>query len=282
MQSLWSRSLGRVSAGTAFLICALWISICAAAPEFIWRGLEIFLSHPSWANLLSVLLIALILVFFIEPIMERIRDRLGPRGQPATAGANSRGVLFSVGVSLAFALTSVSLHEAMLAFVSDQGVSSAGTVTGLNAGIRLTAAWAIVPFCVALAWQGARHRWFVMPTGLIGAASPFIAGLLFDWDIKTIVATAIPCLLIQFLGYRRLTGFPDDGAFARCAPVVAGVAAAWLLAALIFDAVATALHADWPRLYSLHDLLVDARFYLGWALGLVLAPFPSDRKQGAA
>src|ERR1700691_719423 len=63
------------------LAAALWIAICGAAPEFIWRGLRIALAHPSWTELFSALLIGLILAFFVAPIMERMRDLVRPSPQ---------------------------------------------------------------------------------------------------------------------------------------------------------------------------------------------------------
>jgi len=43
------------------LICAFWVSICAAAPEFIWQGLLLALDHVDTAELLGALLIGLVL-----------------------------------------------------------------------------------------------------------------------------------------------------------------------------------------------------------------------------
>jgi hypothetical protein len=54
------------------LALALWIAICAAAPESIWQGRWIVAAHLSRADLLSVL-IGLVLAFFVEPLMERAR-----------------------------------------------------------------------------------------------------------------------------------------------------------------------------------------------------------------
>ena len=57
------------SIAAAALVSALWIATCAVAPEFIWQGLKIFIGHATGADLLSALLIALIFVFFIEPVL---------------------------------------------------------------------------------------------------------------------------------------------------------------------------------------------------------------------
>ena len=135
-------------AGSSALVSALWIAICAGAPEFIWRGLRIALKHLNSTALLSALLIGVVLAFFVEPILDRLRDLLRVSRHKEPAHSGSRSLLYSAGVSLAFALVSVSLHEAMSAFVSNGDA-------GLNAGLALAAEWAIVPFCIAVAWQGA-------------------------------------------------------------------------------------------------------------------------------
>lgn len=272
-----------LSSGISALVAALWISTCAAAPEFIWRGLRIFLRHPSPETIASMLLIAIVLVFFVEPVLERVRDVLGSSGHhhgPADHGPPS--LLFNASVGLAFALTSICLHEAMSAFVSGHNADGSEEHSGLRAGIALTIAWAIVPFSIAIAWQGARNRWLAVPTGIVGAFSAALAGWVFNWGPQTIIATTVPCLLIQYFGYRQVRLQPMHRAFARCARVVALSAVVWLLVAFLVDALFSALGVGWLRLYDLPDELVDFRFYAGWAIGLLLAPFPAAREHRTA
>jgi hypothetical protein len=123
------RVLPALLAGSSALLSALWIAICAGAPEFIWRGLRIALKHLNSTALLSALLIGVVLAFFVEPIMDRPRDLLRASRHKEPAHSGSRGILYSVGVSLAFALVSVSLHEAMSALVSNGDV---GPTAGLD------------------------------------------------------------------------------------------------------------------------------------------------------
>jgi len=254
--------------GATALICSLWISICAAAPEFIWQGIKIALAHPSWADFLAALLIGLILAFFIDPIMDRLRDLL--RRQPRQDGRDGRrGALFTAFVSMAFALASVSLHDAMTEFVSAKDDPS-GEV-GLIAGILLTTAWAMVPFFIALAWQSANNRWLAPPFGVLAAASPCVAGWLFSWSLQSTILTLAPCLLILYFGYRRAVKTPSELALARCAPIVAAVAAGWLVSTWLVDFGLARFGAAF-RLYSSVDFWIDARFYLGWTLGLFVAP----------
>jgi len=50
----------------------------------------------------------------------------------------------------------------------------------------------------------------------------------------------------------------------------------WFIFALLFDLALDAYRIALVRLYTANDLWVDVRFYLGWILGLMLAPFPYD------
>ena len=266
-------------AGTSALAASLRVAICGAAPEFIWQGLRIALAHPSWTEFFSALLIGLILAFFVEPAMERIRDQLRPARHHEGGDGEPRKVVFTASLSLAFALASVCLHDAITAFVSGRG-SDVGANSALAAGIMLVTEWAFVPFAVTLAWLCVWQRWLRVPMGVIGAASPWLAGLLFDWSTHDVITTAIPCAVILCLGYRMLLRKPGEHAFARCARLVALVAAIWLAIALLLDAVFTLSHADHREIYDAPEFWTDVRFYVGWALGLMLAPWPYHR--GAA
>ena len=259
-------------AGASVLITSLWIAICAAAPEFIWQGLRIAFEHPSWADVLSALLIGLILAFFVEPATERVRYLLHFVGENRDVVEHRpRNVFFTACLSLAFALTSVGLHDAMSAFLSGHG-ENAAEGTGLVAGISLTTEWAFIPFTIMLAWQSAPVRWLAVPTGIIALASPGISGWLFGWSAQTIIATMIPCTLILALGYRSVTKPPHEHGFARCARIVALVGVIWLASALLIDALLGLAHLNPLKFYSASGFFGDMRFYFGWTLGLLLAP----------
>jgi hypothetical protein len=251
------------------IISALWIAICAASPEFIWQGLRVGLGHFTRTDLLSALLLGLILAFFVEPLIRRTGDLLGTAAD--RAARESRNPLFAVGLSLGFALVSVCVHDAMTTFVSGRGTGNTGG-SGLAAAIALTTAWSIVPFAITLAWLSVDSRWLRVPMGIIGGASAGIAGLLFSWSGPEVVSTTIPCLVILGLGYRQVIHRSKQRAFARCAPIVALVGAGWLTIALLLDTFLT----DQAKLYTAAEFWVDLRFYLGWALGLTLAPLPSS------
>jgi hypothetical protein len=113
----------------------------------------------------------------------------------------------------------------------------------------------------------------ILGPALCHGAAGASAGWLFSWSVREAITTIIPCLLILGLGYRRVIGPPEEPALGRCARVVAFVGAGWLIGARLVD-----LFLDnRARVYATPEFWVDARFYLGWTLGLLLAPSPSTR-----
>jgi hypothetical protein len=178
--------------------------------------------------------------------------------------------LFAAGLALAFALTSISLHEAMTAFVSARGSGD----TGLAAGTELTISWALVPFTITIAWFSVRPPWLAVPTALIAVASSWFTAWLFKWPVQSAIATMIPSVVILGLGYRQVLRSPDPRFLARCARGVALVGTTWLIVAMLFDATMRAFHLDQLELYDAPSFWMDARYYIGWAVGLALVPPP--------
>ena len=261
------------AAGSA-VIAAIGVAICAGAPEFIWQGLEIVASHLGPGNLVSAALIALILVFFVEPILERLRGWLsGHPHDPSHDGP--RHLLIAAGIGLLIAFTSVGLHDAMSAFATP-GDQFAGE-SGLDRAVNITISWGLVPFTITLAWLAANRRALAIVLGIIAAASSFFAAWYFAWGVTTAITTAVPCLAIQFLGYRQTTASWSDATLAPYAPMLAIVAVIWLVFAPIFDAVVLLLHAPSLSLYDAQSYFIDVRFYFGWFLGLLLTPSPAVR-----
>ncbi len=256
------------------LTSGLWIAICAAAPEFIWQGLLIVQDHLSWADLLTALLMGLILAFFVEPLLERVRDRVHPPPHAQAPHGRPRNAVYTAGLSLAFALVSVCLHDAIAAFVTARNTQHADAGSSLVAGITLATSWAIVPFAVTLAWLSVRQRLLRVPVGVVAAASPGATWWLFDWPLETVLTSLVPSLLILGLGYRQMRRRPDSGAFRRCANDVAGVAAAWLAMAVIVTTLLATFRVSRFELYDPASFWMDVRFYIGWSLGLMLAPSP--------
>lgn len=262
-----------VAAGSA-VIFALWVAVCAAAPEYIWQGLAIAFSHPSLDDALAALLLGLILAFFVEPLTERARHLLHRRSVSETHQAEPTSIFFTVCLSLAFAVASVCLHDAMSAFISGRNAGPAGSHSALVAGLSITIGWAIVPLAVTAAWLAAQNRWLAVPLGLLAAASPYVAGWTFSWATQGIISTAIPCILILALGYRRILAEQRPFDPSQFAQIIAFVAVAWLLVAVLIDAALGLFHVEFRLYDSASWYWTDLRFYFGWCLGLLLAPAP--------
>jgi hypothetical protein len=279
--SVLARGAGATLAGITALLSALSVAICAAAPELVWQGLLLISRQITRVDLLSALLIGLVLAFLVDPLMEHVRHLLS-RQRLNEAGVNTqRNPLFATCIGIAFAFVSVCLHNALSSFVSGSGSHAASDFTMLEAAIKLTAAWAFVPFFVALAWIGARCWWARIPLGVIAAASPLFAGWAFSWAWQTMLITFVPCLAILLLGYRLSLVAPRQLGFVPCVRSVALVAPAWLLAIVLIDCVLYAFSVDPFGVRGFLDFWTDARFYLGWALGLSLTPFPFDPDRAA-
>jgi hypothetical protein len=261
-----------VSAGSAAIISAVAVATCSAAPEFIWQGFKVVAAHFSLATIVSALLVALILVFFVEPILEHLRLWLG--GDSSAGHGRRRHLVIATLVGIFIALMSVGLHDAMSAFTAGEGHEGRA---GFEEALIVTLAWGAVPFAVTLAWQtAAGSRLLAVLVGIAAAASSFAAGWYFDWGLTSTLTTAIPCLAIQFFGY-RIAVRGDGSGFARYAPTLATVAIVWLVFAVLFDIAVAAAHAGWLTLYDGPDYAIDVRFYIGWFLGLILTRPPADR-----
>jgi len=229
-----------VLAGIAALIAAVWISICAAAPEFIWEGFRLALGHVSRTDLLAALLIGLVLAFFVEPVMEHARLLLARLQHPQHVDHRQHDALFAAGLALAFALTSICLHEAMTAYISARGSRDAG----LAAGVELTISWAIVPFATTIAWLAVRPLWLAVTVGIFAAASSCLTTWLYSWPVQSAISTTIPSVIILGLGYRHILRSPRQRVLVRCARSVALVGTIWLIVAVLFDTTMGLFHLD--------------------------------------
>lgn len=252
------------------VVLAGWVAICAAGPEFIWRGFRLALGHLSTADLYAALMIGAVLAFFIEPLLERLRGWLHH-----TPPHGPRNVLFTAAMAFAFALTAVCLHEALTAFVKalPAGAPTEPAEIGLRASIALAMSWAMVPFAVTLAWLGARETWRAAVLVPLAAISPALTGWLFDWTARDTLTTLLPCSVILGLGLPLMRRLPVATALDRAAGMVAAVASVWLVLAATIEALLGAAGIPW-RIYEPGEFWIDMRFYLGWTLGLLLVPSP--------
>jgi hypothetical protein len=125
-----------------------------------------------------------------------------------------------------------------------------------------------------LAWltvgQGAL-RWL---TAALAAASPGIAALVFSWHLADWITAELPALCILALGYRYWSGGPVSRFFRRAVMALVWICPIWLVCALLVSWLGHRLGLTWAQLYTPTEAWIDARFYLGWAIGLLLAPVP--------
>jgi hypothetical protein len=267
--------------GVSAMIASLWVAICSAAPEFIWQGVQIAFSEPVWTWLPSALLVGMILAFFVEPMMQYLRGYLVDRARYRRVRKRTPNALFAASLAFAFAIVSICLHDALIAFVSAGNGGHSDKSAGLLAAFTLVVAWAIGPFAVTIAWLGARSRWLAIPLGIAAVAAPLVAEWLLRWPTVSLINTAVPSLAILGLGYRQ--NIPENPA--RGARLVLAVGAVWLATSLLIQATAKVLHFQSGQFYDAPSFWIDVRFYIGWALGLLLAPevnFDPLKKSGSA
>jgi hypothetical protein len=251
----------RLHAVSSVLSASLWIAICAASPEIIWQGFWASIHHFSRADLLSALLIGLVLAFFIEPVLEAIRRLIG-RGP--TEDRETHSPIFMVCLSMAFALMSVYLHDALATFVAGHEPD-----TGIEVAVTLTIGWAVVPLLVTASWMSRGQPFLAISIGALAILSPFLFSWLFSWSLASAIYTAIPALFIVLFGY---SSRPGHLAFTSSAFKLSVIAAIWLALAAATDKV--------THLYTVEELWVDLRFYAGWVVGLLLAPYPYRKPKG--
>jgi hypothetical protein len=260
----------------AVVVSSTWIAICAGAPEFIWGGFLLAYGHTNATDIVGAVLVGLILAFFVEPLVQGVRDLVHRGDRTYVAHRPASNVFFAASLAFAFALAAVCIHDSIVAFVSTR-LHPVGPEAALDAGIQLTLGWALVPFAISLAWFAARAAWPARILSAVAAASPVLAGLYFGWSLQSILTTAIPCAIILGFGFRTLflEGSYDLRACARTVALIGGI---WLIGAGLFDAILALFGGDKLFLYSTDGYWVDARFYLGWSLGLLLAPSPFENR----
>jgi hypothetical protein len=245
---------------------AFWVSICAAAPEFIWQGLMLLTGHFTRQNVYAIFLLGLILTVFVEPILERAKE-----GKWRPQHRRTRSLLLTAPLAFVFGLVAVGLHECMTAFLAADGHTP-----DIGRGTGLILEWATIPLGVNLAWFSARYEGRLRHLAA-AVAVLWIAGVgwFYDWPMRDIVMTLLPCLALVLLGQRYVAREWNDNTFLHLAWTMAAFITAWLLVTLGVQAVLTRLGVTAFQLFYPGDLGEDVRFYLGWVIGLVIAPSPT-------
>jgi hypothetical protein len=257
--------LRRASNGFFF---ALWVAVCAAAPEFLWQGLVSLVGHFSLTDAAAALLIGAILAFFVDPVLERVRAL----GEDATHRRPDKSPAFAACEALSFAVVAVCVHEAITVYVA---ASHSNEQAGANLAKAVAQAlqWAAMPFFITIAWLAARGpRWTAWPAALLSVVIGYLCGLAFEWGARVIATTLIPSVLILIAGSVVVRDQWDPSTFRRCARATAVVSATWLVLTGVLQVALWLAHVQSFRIYTNAEFWSDLRFYIGWVTGLLVAP----------
>lgn len=261
----WKPAMPRAHVLNGFFF-ALWIAVCAASPEFLWQGFISLSHHFTWASAAAALLIGAILAFFVEPIVEGLRDLKSPDLHEHKSPA------FAACTSLSFAVVAVCVHEAITGYV-DAGHTNVQADQNLVYALSQALQWAVIPFAITVAWLGARSKlWITLPLTIMAVLVIFLTGRCFEWSTRDIMTTAIPCMVILAGGYVSVRRRWDRLTFRRCARVTAFMALGWLAVSGMLQVGLSVGHIGTFKVYEWTEFGVDFRFYVGWVLGLIVAP----------
>jgi hypothetical protein len=272
--------------GLEYAAFTLWVSVCAFAPELIWQGFLLLRGHFGLAQAASALFIGVLFAFFVEPLMERLK---AGRWELPEEHAHGRGVLLATLVSVAFGFLVVCLHEAIATYVGaahgghDNHAGNVDKLAGLSDALDEAMQWASIPAAVTACWfvAGTRPR-LAIPATVLACAWIVAAGILYDWGWQVVTTSAIPCCLLTILGTRKVLQRWNSGTIPSLARLTARVTLTWLILAPAADWMVTWLGGPSLDFYSAAAVGDDLRFYLGWCLGLFVAPNPVPDEAPAA
>ena len=272
----YSKSHEAVSVANLFISLgfAIWVSVCAAAPEFIWQGMLELLHHFSRQTAYSIVLIGLILTVFVEPILAWARD-----GQWQPQHRSTQSLLFTAPIAFVFGLAAVGLHECMTAYLGAPGDDPAPRREAMARGANLILEWACIPLAVTMAWFSARLRGGIpYLAGACAAVWVIGAGLFYNWPLPGIAITSIPCIALIPMGQAYVARHWDEHTFRNLAIGLAAFSVFWLAMTSLVQAAMAKIGIAEIYFYAPGDLSENFRFYLGWAVGLTLAPNPVSTK----
>ncbi|SAK44851.1 hypothetical protein AWB81_00328 [Caballeronia arationis] len=256
-------SLSRISNGFFF---ALWVAVCSAAPEFIWQGMLSVFGHFTLRDAAAALLIGLILAFFVEPLIERLRT------MSLTPAHASKSPAFAACTAIGFAVAAVCVHEAITVSIAASHTNEQAAVNLQNA-VSQALEWAGTPFAITVAWLSARSRsWIAWSVAVAAALVAVLSGVVFEWGTLVILTSALPGILILAAGMFAVRETWDHHTFRRCARVTAVTAIVWLVVTGALQAGLSLAHVQRFEVYDLSEYWIDFRFYLGWVVGLLVAP----------
>jgi hypothetical protein len=257
--------LRRASNGFFF---ALWVAVCAAAPEFLWQGVISLLGHFSFTDAAAALLIGAILAFFVDPVLERVRAL----GSDSAHRRAEKSPAFAACEALSFAVVAVCVHESITVYVAASH-SNAQASDNLAKAVAQALQWAALPFVIAIAWLAARGpRVMAGTAAVLAIIVGYVCGVVFEWEARVLVTSLIPAALILTAGCFIVREQWDPSTFRRCARATGVIALTWLVVTGALQTVLWLAHAQTLRIYESAEFWSDLRFYIGWVTGLVVAP----------
>lgn len=257
--------LRRASNGFFF---ALWVAICAAAPEFLWQGLFSLFGHFSLTDAAAALLIGAILAFFVDPVLERVRGL----ASDATHERAAKSPAFAACEALSFAFVAVCVHEAITVYVAASH-SNEQASENLAKAVALALQWAALPFVITIAWLAARGpAWIAWPSAIFAVVVGLLCGVMFEWEARVLITSFIPAMLILLAGCVIVRQQWDASTFERCARATGVIALTWLVLTGLLQTALWLAHVQAFRVYERAEFWSDLRFYIGWVIGLLVAP----------
>lgn len=253
-----------------YAVFTLWVSVCAFAPELIWQGFLLLRGHFGIAQIYSALFIGSLFAFFVEPLVERLKA-----GRWHLSHGDRSGLLIGALVSLVFGFFVVCLHEAITAYLGSSHAGDEAMQARLAAALDEAVEWSSIPAAVTAAWFVAgTWRRLAAPAVILASAWIIAVGIFYDWGWQVVTTTAIPCGLLVLFGTRIVLQGWDGETFRALAKLTAGLTFGWLVVAWLANALVTTLVGSGAEFYANAAAGDDLRFYLGWSLGLLVAPNP--------
>ncbi len=119
-------------------------------------------------------------------------------------------------------------------------------------------------------------KWFARSMAgvvvIAGYAIGLIFSLIFKWDARSLLTSEISAICVLIAGSIIVREQWNAATFQRYARATAAVALAWLAVTGAMQAVLSLAHVEAFRVYEWTEFWSDLRFYIGWMIGLFIAP----------
>jgi purine-cytosine permease-like protein len=119
------------------------------------------------------------------------------------------------------------------------------------------------------------QRWIGLLALFLALLAIVLVGVVFDWNIPDILTTVIPCTCILLAGFFHMRKHRDQQVLSRCVMLTATIAVIWLASAGCLQLMLALLAPKRIYLYTWVEYTIDLRFYVGWVIGLAVAPRPA-------